>query len=84
MADNTQARFGGRFFPGVGRGDDMSKEQFTAVVIWLVVATAVTTAAAVVTKTAAVTAVTVPSVSLLYVLAWDLWRYATEKGSTNE
>jgi hypothetical protein len=24
-------------------------------------------------------AISLPSVSLLYVLAWDLWRYATEK-----
>ena len=62
----------------------MTEEQFTAFVIFLAVVTAVMTAAAVVTETAAVTAVTVPSVSLLYVLAWDLWRYATEKGSTNE
>jgi|DEB0MinimDraft_10_1074344.scaffolds.fasta_scaffold59924_3 hypothetical protein len=58
----------------------MTEEQFTAIVIWLVVATAATTAAAVVTKTAAVTAVTVPSVLLLYVLAWDLWSYSSEKG----
>jgi hypothetical protein len=29
-------------------------------------------------------AVSVPSVSLLYVLAWDLWSYATEKGKINE
>ena len=29
-------------------------------------------------------AVSVPSVSLLYVLAWELWRYSAEKGSTNE
>jgi len=29
-------------------------------------------------------AVSVPSVSLLFAGAWDLWRYATEKGSTNE
>ena len=58
----------------------MTDEQFTAFVILLAVVTAVMTTAAVVTKTAAVTAVTVPSVLLLYVLAWDLWSYATEKG----
>ena len=29
-------------------------------------------------------AVSVPSVSLLYVLAWDLRNYSSEKGSTNE
>ena len=28
-------------------------------------------------------AVSVPSVSLLYVLAWELWRYST-KGEINE
>ena len=28
-------------------------------------------------------AVSVPSVSLLYVLAWDLWRYATEVQRNN-
>jgi len=58
----------------------MTEEQFTAVVIWLVVATAATTAAAVVTETAAVTAVTVPSVLLLYVMAWNLRNYSSEKG----
>ena len=58
----------------------MSEEQFTAFVIFLAVVTAVMTAAAVVTKTAAVTAVTVPSVSLLYVLAWDLRNHSKEKG----
>jgi hypothetical protein len=58
----------------------MSDEQFTAFVILLAVVTAVMTAAAVVTETAAVTAVTVPSVSLLYGLAWELWRYSSEKG----
>jgi hypothetical protein len=58
----------------------MTDEQFTAFVILLAVVTAVMTIAAVVTETAAVTAVTVPSVSLLYVLAWNLWSYSTEKG----
>ena len=58
----------------------MSDEHWTAFVIFLAVVTAVTTAAAVVTETAAVTAVTVPSVSLLYVLAWDLRNYSSEKG----
>jgi len=58
----------------------MTDEQFTAIVIFLAVVTAVMTTAAVVTQTAAVTAVTVPSVSLLYVLAWDLRSYSTEKG----
>ena len=29
-------------------------------------------------------AVSVPSVSLLYVLAWELWWYSTEKGKINE
>ena len=29
-------------------------------------------------------AVSVPSVSLLFAGAWELWRYSTEKGSTNE
>ena len=58
----------------------MTDEQFTAFVIFLAVATAVTTAAAVVTETAAVTAVTVPSVVLLYVMAWNLRNYSSEKG----
>jgi hypothetical protein len=29
-------------------------------------------------------AVSVPSVSLLFAGAWDLWRYSTEKGQINE
>ena len=29
-------------------------------------------------------AVSVPSVSLLFAMAWDLWSYATEKGKINE
>ena len=58
----------------------MTDEQFTAFVIFLAVVLAVTTTAAVVTKTAAVTAVTVPSVLLLYVLAWDLRNYSSQKG----
>ena len=58
----------------------MTDEQFTAFVIFLAVVLAVTTTAAVVTRTAAVTAVSVPSVSLLYVLAWELWRYAKRAG----
>jgi len=58
----------------------MTEEQFTAFSILLAVVTAVMTTAAVVTKTAAVTAVTVPSVLLLYVLAWDLRNYSKEKG----
>ena len=58
----------------------MTDEQFTAFVIFLAAVLAVTTAAAVVTETAAVTAVSVPSVSLLYVLAWNLRNYSSEKG----
>ena len=58
----------------------MSDEHWTAFVIFLAVVTAVMTIAAVVTETAAVTAVTVPSVLLLYGMAWNLWSYATEKG----
>jgi hypothetical protein len=58
----------------------MTDEQFTAFVILLAVVTAVMTTAAVVTETAAVTAVTVPSVSLLYGLAWDLRNYSRQKG----
>jgi len=58
----------------------MSDEQFTAFVILLAVVTAVMTTAAVVTKTAAVTAVSVPSVLLLYGMAWDLRNYSSEKG----
>jgi len=59
----------------------MTDEQFTALVIFLAVMLVVTTTAAVVTKTAAVTAVSVPSVLLLYVMAWNLWNYSTEKES---
>ena len=29
-------------------------------------------------------AVSLPSVSLLFAGAWELWRYSIEKGSTNE
>ncbi|MFZ9048845.1 MAG: hypothetical protein ACO20Y_08690 [Poseidonia sp.] len=58
----------------------MTDEQFTAFVVLLAVVTAVMTTAAVVTKTAAVTAVTVPSVLLLYGMAWDLRNYSSEKG----
>ena len=58
----------------------MSDEHWTAFVIFLAVVTAVMTIAAVVTETAAVTAVTVPSVLLLYVLAWDLRNYSSQKG----
>ena len=62
----------------------MTEEQFTAFVIFLAVVTAVMTAAAVVTETAAVTAVTVPSVLLLYVMAWNLRNYSSEKGRAND
>ena len=29
-------------------------------------------------------AVSLPSVSLLFAMAWELWRYSTEKGQINE
>jgi|DEB0MinimDraft_6_1074348.scaffolds.fasta_scaffold35207_2 hypothetical protein len=50
----------------------MSDEQFRAFVVWLAVATVVTTTAAMVTETAAVTAVSVPVVLLLHLLARNL------------